>query len=142
MDIKQVVPENLYREEWEAIEDEKTQPRCLGKIITISYKEFSEKVLEQDPRFVRDVVHSLYSGDVYILKQGFSEKFMRDITEKLHQHGQQTPSSFHKMLDGCPDFHRAITPELAKNYSMRQIKHAYYFFTWNNDPYNLSLIHI
>ena len=137
MDIKQVVPENLYREEWEAIEDEKTQPRCLGKIITISYKEFSEKVLEQDPRFVRDVVHSLYSGDVYILKQGFSEKFMRDITEKLHQHGQQTPSSFHKMLDGCPDFHRAITPELAKNYSMRQIKHAYYFFPWNNDPYNL-----
>jgi hypothetical protein len=137
MDLKQDVSENLYRKEWESIEDEKTQPRFLREIISTPYKEFSEKVLEQDPRFVREIVQSLYSGDVYILKQGFSEKFMRGISAKLHQHGKETQSSFHKMLDGCPDFHRAITPELAKNYSIRQIKHSFYFFPWNNDPFNL-----
>ncbi|MBT6718715.1 MAG: hypothetical protein HOB18_13925 [Nitrospina sp.] len=137
MDLKQSMSENLYRKAWDTIEDEKTQPRFLREIISTPYKEFSEKVLQQDPRFVKKIVQSLYSGDVYILKQGFSGKFLRDLSGILHQHGKQTSSSFHKMLDGCPDFHRVITPELAKNYSLRQIKHSYYFFPWNNDPFNL-----
>ena len=34
MDQKQGVPENLYRKEWDAIEDEKTQPRFLREIIS------------------------------------------------------------------------------------------------------------
>ena len=135
--MKQKVSENLYQKEWKAIEDEKTQPRFLRKIISTPYKEFSEKVLEQDPVFVREIVQSLYSGDVYILKQGFPNKFMQNLAVELHQYGKKTPSSFHKMLDECPDFHRVITPELAKNYSLRQIKHSYYFFPWNNDPFNL-----
>ena len=135
--MKQKVSENLYQKEWKAIEDEKTQPRFLRKIISTPYKEFSEKVLEQDPVFVREIVQSLYSGDVYILKQGFPNKFLQNLAVELHQYGKKTPSSFHKMLDECPDFHRVITPELAKNYSLRQIKHSYYFFPWNNDPFNL-----
>lgn len=135
--MKQKVSENLYQKEWKAIEDEKTQPRFLRKIISTPYKEFSEKVLEQDPVFVREIVQSLYLGDVYILKQGFPKKFLQNLAVELHQYGKKTPSSFHKMLDECPDFHRVITPELAKNYSLRQIKHSYYFFPWNNDPFNL-----
>lgn len=135
--MKQKVSENLYQKEWKAIEDEKTQPRFLRKIISTPYKEFSKKVLEQDPVFVREIVQSLYSGDVYILKQGFPNKFLQNLAVELHQYGKKTPSSFHKMLDECPDFHRVITPELAKNYSLRQIKHSYYFFPWNNDPFNL-----
>ena len=135
--MEQKLSENLYQKEWKAIEDEKTQPRFLRKIISTPYKEFSEKVLEQDPVFVREIVQSLYSGDVYILKQGFPNKFLQNLAVELHQYGKKTPSSFHKMLDECPDFHRVITPELAKNYSLRQIKHSYYFFPWNNDPFNL-----
>jgi hypothetical protein len=135
--LKKMVSESLFRKEWEAIEDEKTQPRYLRKVISTSHKEFSKKVLEQDPEFVRTVVQSLYSGDVYILKQSFPRKFLQDLTIELHQYGKQSSSSFHKMLDGCPDFHRIITPELAKNYALRQIKHSYYFFPWNNDPFNL-----
>ena len=135
--MKLKASENLYQKEWEAIEDEKTQPRYLRDIISIPYQELSENVLKQEPDFARKTIQSLYSGDVYILKNGFSAKFMRNLAVTLHQHGQQSPSSFHKMLDGCPDFHRIITPELAKNYALRQIKHSYYFFPWNKDPFNL-----
>ena len=60
MDITQGVPENLFRKEWDEIEDEKTQPRFLREIISTPYEEFSEKVLEQDPGFVRKIVRSLY----------------------------------------------------------------------------------
>ena len=135
--MKEMVSDNLYQKEWEAIEDEKTQPRFLREVVSTPYKEFSEKVLAQDPEFARTIVKSLYSGDVYILKQGFPSKFLQNLAVELHQYGKKTPSSFHKMLDECPDFHRVITPELAKNYSLRQIKHSYYFFPWNNDPFNV-----
>lgn len=94
-------------------------------------------VLAQDPELVRTIVASLYSGDVYILKQSFPKKFLQSVAVELHRYGEKTPSSFHKMLDGCPDFHRAITPELSKNYSLRHIKHSYYFFPWNSDPFDL-----
>ena len=94
MDLKQVVSGSLYRKEWNTIEDEKTQPCFLREIISTPYKEFSERVLEQDPGFVREIVRSLYSGDAYILKQGFPGKFLRDLSVRLHQHGKQTPSSF------------------------------------------------
>jgi hypothetical protein len=135
--LSDTTPENLYRNEWEAVEDEKTQPRYLRDVVTTSYKEFSDKVLEQDPKFARNIVESLYSGDVYILKEGFPPEFLQKLAVELHQFGKNTSSSFYKMLDGCPDFHRVITPELAKNYSLRQIKHSYYFFPWNDDPFNL-----
>jgi hypothetical protein len=59
---------NLYQRGWKDIENEDTQPRFLREVISIPYKEFGEKVLDQDPRFVRSIVNSLYSGDIYIKK--------------------------------------------------------------------------
>lgn len=125
---------NLYQREWKDIEDEDTQPRFLREVISASYKEFGEKVLEQDPKFVRTIVNSLYSGDIYILKKAFSGELLKNLVTNMHLHGKSTPSSFPKMLDGCPDFHRIITSELSKNNSVQQIKHAYFLFPWNKDP--------
>ena len=135
--MKQLVSENLFRKEWDAIEDEKTQPRFFREVISTPYKEFSEKVLAQDPEFVRTIIESLYGGDIFIIKNAFPVDFMLDLRKTMHEYGKKSKSSFHKMLDGCQDFHRQITPELAKNYGLRQIKHSYYFFPWNEDPFKL-----
>lgn len=135
--MNRLMVENLYKKEWESLENEATQPRFLGKVISFPFSEFSQKVLAQEPGFVRSIVESMYSGDVYILKNAFPAEFMRSLIATLHEHGRQSPSEFYKMLDGCPDFHRIITPELASNYALRQIKHSYYFFSWNNDPFCL-----
>ena len=42
------------------------------------------------------------------------------------------------MIEGCPDYHRVITPEAAKNYSVGAVRHTTYFFKWNNDPCNFN----
>ena len=140
LDIEPETTGNLYQKLWQSIENKKTQPRYLNNVISTSYTEFCEKVFEQNPSFVKNIVESLYSGDVYILKQAFQKDYLQKLKYKLHQHSQNTPQSFHKMLDGCPDFHRVIDPILAKNYSLRAIKHSYYFFPWNSDPFNLFKI--
>lgn len=125
---------NKYRAIWEKLETAYSRPTYARDIIEIDNVEFSERVVAQEPRFVNDVIESLYAGDVYLLKRGFTKKFMCDLLEKIHVRWHQTPSSFHKMLEGCPDFHRIQDEEIAKKYSFESVRHSYYWFHWNGDP--------
>ena len=129
--------ENKFKKEWEAIENEDTQPRWYRKVLELPYDEFRRDVLAQNPMQVKSMVDSLYAGDVLILKNAFPVDYLRQLRKTMHDFGKKSESSFHKMVDGCPDFSRKITPELAKNYALRQIKHSFYFFPWNADRFNL-----
>ena len=125
---------NFYKTEWDSVEKTETQPRHMRNLVEMPFDELKAKVFSQDKSFLTSSVESVYSGDVYILKRAFSHDFMFDLRERVHRYGKTLPSEFHKMLDGCPDFHRMITPDIAKNYAMWAIRHAYYFFQWNEDP--------
>jgi hypothetical protein len=125
--------ENLFKKEWEALEGVKEQPGSLRKLVDMPFEEFKAKVYAQGEDFVRPTVESLYSGDVYLLRNAFPREFMVGLRNRVHEYGKKSPSSFHKMLDQCPNFHRMINPEVAKNYAMWAIRHSYYFFQWNDD---------
>ncbi|MDA2932851.1 hypothetical protein MYX82_00755 [Acidobacteria bacterium AH-259-D05] len=129
--------ENKFRQKWEAIEHPQTQPRWLRKIIAVGFEEFKNNVLSQDESFVDSLVDSLYAGDGYILKQAFPPEFLTRLIPRTHESGRRSPSSFHKMYQDCPNFHRIIDHETAKKYSFKAIRHSYYFFPWNEDPLNL-----
>jgi len=125
--------ENFYKKEWKAIEEVGTQPGCFRELIDMPFEEFKAKVYAQEKGFVKSTVESLYSGDIYILRDAFTREFMVDLRSRVHEYGKKSPSTFHKMLDQCPNFHRMINPEVAKNYAMWAIRHSYYFFQWNED---------
>ena len=129
--------QNIFKEAWAEVEAKQPLPRRLRRIIKIPFEKFKQKILEQDQLFVKSVVESLYAGDVYLLKGAFPKEFMINIRKKLHAHGQKTPSEFHKMLEGCPNYHRIIDEDVAANYSFKSIKHSYYFFPWNKDEFNI-----
>lgn len=59
---------------------------------------------------------------------------MSDLLEKVHVYWNSTPPGFHKMVEGCPDFHRIQDEKIAANYVFRSIRHSCYFFHWNGDP--------
>ncbi len=125
---------NNYRKAWEKIESPETRPIYARHIVEMDYGAFEAEVIAQNPDFVNKVVESLYAGDIYLLKQGFPKKFMADLLEKVYAIWSQTPSSFHKMLEGCPDFHRIQDEEIAKKYVFESVRHSYYWFHWNGDP--------
>lgn len=129
--------ENLFKAEWEKIDRSETHPRRLRNVVKMPWAEFKEKVLTQDPSFVRETVRSIYAGDTYILQNAYPKDFCNGIKHKAFEWGKTMPSSFHKMFEDCPDFHRVVTPELAKNYSFDRVMHHYYFFRWNSDPLNI-----
>lgn len=129
--------QNKFKETWDRITAADTLPRRLREIHEIDFEEFRAKVVRQDPDFVESIPQRLYAGDAYFLRGAFQKDFLIDLARRVHEYCKRTPSSFHKMVEGCPDFHRIIDAETGKKYSFRMAKHSCYFYPWNGDPLQL-----
>lgn len=129
--------ENKFRLEWERLERLLPRPERVRNVVTVDYLEFVEKINRQEDPFVKSMVGSLYSGDVYLLKSAFPERFMVDLRTSVQEYWSAKPSEFYKMLERTPDFHRIIDFETGKKYSFRVCKHSAYFYNWNDDPLKL-----
>ena len=120
--------ENKFQIKWETIEDPETQPRSLRKLKTLDFAEFKNNVLSQEQAFVDDLVDSLYAGDAYILKNAFPKNYLSDLISRTFEYGKQSESTYHPMLEGCPDFHKIIDEEAAKKFSYSAVRHSFFFF--------------
>lgn len=129
---------NSYLKAWEKIESDDTRPAYGRNIVEVDYQEFKAKVVAEDPKFVKEVVESLYAGDAYLLKNGFSQEFVTNLIDKVQDNWERTESSFYQMLEGCPDYHRIVDAEAAANYTFKNIRHSQYWFPWNGDPMGVS----
>ena len=129
--------QNIYSKIWGELEEKHKLPTRARDLISLDYKEFAQKIDEEEVSFANQITKSLIAGDIYILKNAFDKKFFDDLKMNCYSHFKDQPSSFHKMLEGCPDFHRIINIETGKKYSFKKCKHSFYFYNWNNDPLNL-----
>tara|TARA_Y100000816_G_C26108170_1_gene589817 strand:- start:3758 stop:4636 length:879 start_codon:yes stop_codon:yes gene_type:complete len=124
----------MFKEYWQELENKSKPPVRINKLIELDYKLLKKNIDNNNFEFIKKIIKSLYSGDVYIVKKTFSKKFLHDIKKNCHKHFENKPSEFYKMLEGSPDFKRIIDIETGKKYSFRVCKNAYYFYNWNNDP--------
>lgn len=124
---------NIFSLEWNNIETQNKSPKKYGDIKTVDYKEFSSKILNQDFNFAKNVVKSFYNGDFYIVKNVLSKEQVDHIIEETHKYNQSSPSSFFKMVEGVPNFHRWINKSLEGKYTIKYSKHSTYMFNWNED---------
>ena len=79
----------------------------------------------------------MLNGDVYLLKKAFNADYLKNLKEKTVETWKKSKSEFHKIYEGCPNFYRNITPDLANKYSFKQIKQTQYLFPWNSDFYKV-----
>ena len=129
--------QNKFLEHWKQLEASEPRPTRMRNILEIEFDELRRKVLKQEPVFVRGLVNSLWSGDVYLVKRAFDRAWVENVKKSTAEYFQKTPPSFYKMKEGCPDFHRIIDAEMTKLYAVGAVKHACYFFPWNEDPLDL-----
>lgn len=125
---------NKFASAWEFLVKRYPHPERARHIKHFQWESFKEHVLSQRYDFINQIVSSLYHGDIYILRGAFPVWFMQELKHKVFAYGQNRPSEFHKMLEGCPDFHRVIDLETGKKYSFSVCKHSAFFYHWNNDP--------
>ncbi len=128
---------NAFQSVWDELVAPETIALRLREIHEMGYEEFRRKVLAQDPAFIQTVPRNLYAGDVYFIRGAFSKDFIRHMKLGAVEFSQRCPSSFHKIVEGCPDFHRRIDEAVSSNYKVKGLKHGWYFFPWNRDPLGL-----
>ena len=128
---------NIFKDLWKNLDKNNKLPTRVRKVVSLDYSVFADKIDSNDESFAKDITDSMILGDVYILKKAFEKDFFYNLKLKCYDYFKDRPSSFHKMLEGCPDFHRKIDLNLGNNYSFKICKHSFYFYNWNKDPLNL-----
>ena len=126
-----------YRPLWLDLERQKKQPKHARRLVIKNYKDFEKKVFYGNKKERIKLVKSLYSGDIYLLKNAFSVKFCKKLIMGAWKINKSHKQSFHKMKGKCQNFHRLIDNKITKKYAYNHVKHAFYFFPWNKDPINM-----
>lgn len=114
-------------------EPPRNAPRFMRQLRIIPYAEFKRRVESYDEEFT----DWMFAGDAVIIRGVVNPDTIRRLRHDLHHWGLTTPSSFHKVLDGVPNFHRIVDEDMAKNYSTKAPRHNFYFFRHNPDPFGI-----
>lgn len=122
---------NSFNKYWEILESSAVPPRGVVSVGEIEFSELKEMVDSNDVDGVKKLISAMYSGTGWILRNAASTELRSVMLELAQECSEKTASSFYKMLDGCPNFHRVISSEITKNYSLYAIKHSFYFYNWN-----------
>ncbi len=125
----------LVKNYWETIENERDRPKFANELKIISYSDFKGKFSNLND--LKSLINSIYDGDIYIVKNSFDKSFVEKVKNDFQNFVKSKESSFHKMKENCPDFHRIIDENVSGLYSIKALKHSAYFFPWNGDENNL-----
>ena len=126
-------PNNVYKLLWDRYEKKENLPKYLNNIKTYDYLDFEKNIYSSSSEFSNEIVQSLLSGDIILLKNTFDPHYLNEIKNIFREKFQNLDSTFHKMVEDCPNFYRNITPNLSNKYSFYQVKKTYYLFPWNKD---------
>lgn len=129
-----------FKDAWENKIDEETVPLYMNNLVEYEFDDFKEKILNPTDEFIDKITSSLYSGDVYVIRNTLSKDTIEGIKEKVFNLGNTTPTSFSKIIEGAPNFHRKIDLETSKKYTYRANWHQHTFFRWNDDQFGLFKI--
>ena len=117
---------------WNYLEQNYPAPRYVGKVKDLKFEDLKKAIDQKSESYIKNIIRKMYvDKEAYILKK-CAKKNLKKIMLDLANHYKITRKpSFHKMLDGVPNFHRSIDKKLTKKYSLYAIKHSFYFYNWN-----------
>ena len=124
--------EKNLKKYWKALEAKYAAPKFVKKIKDLQFKDLKDAVENKNENYLKNIIKNMYvKKEAYILKGAAPKNFKKIIIELANHYKKTRKSSFHKMFDGCPNFHRIIDDKITKKYSIYAIKHSFYFYNWN-----------
>jgi len=103
---------------WASLEGNKKKPSDLKKINKVNSDLFIKKIKSKDQIFIKKMISGLYSGQFYVIKNVITKKYINKLKLNLVDYSKKNNSSFHKMLEKCPNYWRRQDDKLAKKYSI------------------------
>ena len=122
---------NSMENYWKTLESKKPVPKFVKKINIIEFDKLKKSINCKNEIFVKNLARKMYNGEAFIVRNA-AKKNLKGIMLNLAKHyDKKQKPSFHKMLDGTPNFHRIIDKKITKKYSLFAIKHSYFLYNWN-----------
>ena len=127
---------------WTDLEKALPYPRYITGVMEFQYSDFARRVRGSDLHFAKIIINYLFAGKVIIIRDALSNPDIEYIKQQVFAFQQDNEQTFFKVLEGCPDFHREVTEQVAEKsaYSFKRIQHLYYFYRWNSYGKNLFSI--
>ncbi len=116
---------------WLSLEQKKDPPKYVKKINLIEFESLKNLISKKNEFQVKNIIKKIYSGEAFIVRNAAKKNLKKTIIQLAKYYDRNQKQSFHKMLDGTPNFHRIIDKNITKKYSLYAIKHSYYFYNWN-----------
>ena len=120
----------MLLKQWKSLEINHKSPNEIRNVKKINFENFLNKINSKKESI--KIINNLYQGDVYLIRNTISKKFILDLKKYLIDKAKIDPSSFYKIKEGCPNFNRIIKKK-HKKYSVSSFRHAFYFFRWNKE---------
>jgi len=116
---------------WEFLETKHKPPTYVTKINILEFSKLKLAFKNQNIFFLKNIARKMYNGEAFILRKAASKNLKKLIIDLAKIYDKKQKSSFFKMYDGTPNFHRIINKNITKKYSLYAIKHSYFFYNWN-----------
>jgi hypothetical protein len=117
---------------WDYLEKKYPSPKYVEKVKYIEFKDLKEAIDSNNEVYLKRIIRNMYvKKEAYILRHAATKRLKETILDLANHYKKTRKTSFHKMLDGSPNFHRAINKNITKKYSLFAIKHSFYFYNWN-----------
>ena len=116
---------------WEHLEKKSSPPKYVTKINIVQFNDLKKKADNKEEFYIKNIIKKMYKGEAFIVRNA-AKKNLKEITVKLAKYyDKKERPSFHKMLDGTPNFHIIKNHKVAKKYSLYAIRHSYFLYNWN-----------
>jgi len=116
---------------WKRLEAKKPAPKFVKKINIIEFDQLKKSINGKNEFYVKNLAKRMYDGEAFILRNAAKKNLKKIIINLAKLYDKNNKTSFHKMLDGTPNFHRIINKKITKKYSLYAIKHSYFLYNWN-----------
>ena len=116
---------------WETLERKKSAPNYVKKVSIIEFDLLKKSINQKNELFIKSLAKKMYDGEAFILRNAAKKSLKNTVINLAKYYDKKQKPSFHKMLDGTPNFHRIIDKKITKKYSLYAIKHSYFLYNWN-----------
>ena len=117
---------------WNYLEQKYPAPKYVGQVKYMEFKDLKKATDNENENYLKKIIKNMYvKKEAYILRNSATKGLKETVLDIANHYKKTRKTSFHKMKDGTPNFHRVIDKDITKKYSLFAIKHSFYFYNWN-----------
>jgi|TARA_B100000780_G_scaffold278201_1_gene250972 hypothetical protein len=117
---------------WKYLEKKYPTPTHVKSVKKLDFFDLKKAIDKNNYNYLKNIIRKMFvEKEAYILTNSADKNLKKVIINLANHYKKNKKSTFFKMIDGVPNFHRIINKKITKKYSLFAIKHSFYFYNWN-----------